>query len=207
MILVRSGASRQRRRFTIAHELGHFLNPWHEPVTPTGFACSESDVGTAWRMPRPDSPRHWVQEAEASRFAIELLAPRRLMPPGTLRGTPDLEKVLDLARDLDISREACARRWLELHDEPIALVFGKEGTIRYVERSPAFPFVTSRKGSRLPALPCPADATGLSDHDEADWRDWLGKAPRGDLVVQALHQREGFTMALLVIDRAEDEEV
>src|SRR3712207_1437078 len=38
MILVRAGASRQRRRFTIAHELGHFLNPWHEPVTPIGFA-------------------------------------------------------------------------------------------------------------------------------------------------------------------------
>lgn len=58
--------------------------------------------------------------------------PQRLRPyvrgPGgntPLRGTPDLKKLLNLSRELDISREAGARRWLELHEEKMALIFAK----------------------------------------------------------------------------------
>ena len=138
-ILVRAGANRQRRRFTIAHELGHFLSTWHESSVGGSFVCSESDLGVGWQN-SVGADTHRRQEAEANRFAIELLAPRRLISNAALRGTPDLEKVIDLSRDLDISREACARRWLELLDEPMALVFGKEGIVRYVERSPSLPF-------------------------------------------------------------------
>jgi len=69
-----------------------------------------------------------------------------------------------------------------------------------VERSPEFPVVTSRKGDRLPPLPGAADNTGLSHHEEADWRDWLRGDPMGDLVIQALHQREGFTITVLSVE-------
>jgi hypothetical protein len=30
-ILANANSSRQRRRYTVAHELGHFLNLWHQP--------------------------------------------------------------------------------------------------------------------------------------------------------------------------------
>jgi Zn-dependent peptidase ImmA (M78 family) len=30
-IVVNKNASPQRQRFTLAHELGHLLNPWHVP--------------------------------------------------------------------------------------------------------------------------------------------------------------------------------
>src|SRR3712207_5591168 len=30
-ILVNALSSPQRRRYTVGHELGHFLNPWHKP--------------------------------------------------------------------------------------------------------------------------------------------------------------------------------
>ncbi|MFL5078780.1 MAG: ImmA/IrrE family metallo-endopeptidase [Microvirga sp.] len=199
IIMVRAGATSQRRRFTVGHELGHFLNPEHKTTTETGFACTEKDLATPWPT-FPDVGWQRVQEAEASRFAIELLAPRRLIRPTFLRGTPDLEKVLTLSGELDISREAGARRWLELHNQPIALVFGRDGLVRYVERSPEFPVVTSRKGDRLPPLPGAADNTGLSHHEEADWRDWLRGDPMGDLVIQALHQREGFTITVLSVE-------
>jgi hypothetical protein len=42
---------------------------------PIGFACSATDIGTSWKTPPPNTARYRVQEAEASRFAIELLAP------------------------------------------------------------------------------------------------------------------------------------
>jgi hypothetical protein len=196
--------SRQRRRFTVAHEVGHFLSPWHDTTVAGGFACAPQDLRAPWQVPSKGS-RHQIQESEANRFAIELLAPRGLIRPKLLRGTPDLEQVIELARDLDISREASARRWLELRNDGIALVFGKDGLVRYVARSPEFPFVTLRKKEQLPVLPIATDPTGLSGHEDADWRDWLGSAPAGELVIQALHQREGFTIALLAIDSVDDD--
>src|ERR1700758_3408834 len=44
IILVRTGVSRQRRRFTVGHELGHFLLPWHVPDQEGRFLCSQSDL-------------------------------------------------------------------------------------------------------------------------------------------------------------------
>ena len=131
-ILLNSELSPARRRFTLGHELGHFLNPWHRPEDPScGFACSRKDLATPWRKPSGSASRHVVQEAEANRFAIELLAPPRLMRP-YLRGIPDLAEVLTLAQELGLSREASARRYVELHDRPSALVFSAEGVVRYV---------------------------------------------------------------------------
>src|SRR5437868_663307 len=39
-ILVNTQSSLQRRRFTVGHELGHFLNPLHKPTVFDGFFCS-----------------------------------------------------------------------------------------------------------------------------------------------------------------------
>ena len=91
IIMVRAGATPQRRRFTVGHELGHFLNPGHETTARTGFACTPKDLATPWSV-LAGADRHRAQEAEANRFAVELLAPRRLIQPMFLRGTPDLEK-------------------------------------------------------------------------------------------------------------------
>jgi hypothetical protein len=109
---------------------------------------------------------------------------------------------MTLARDLEISREACARRWIELREEPLAVVFSKDGLVRYVQRQDGFPFVCLNRGDRLPPGPRAADLTGLSSHEAADARDWLGRT-RDDLVIQTLHQQEGFTMTLLMLDGAD----
>jgi Zn-dependent peptidase ImmA (M78 family) len=48
IILVNESNPRQRRRFTVGHELGHFLSPWHKPRTPDGFLCSADDMRMAF---------------------------------------------------------------------------------------------------------------------------------------------------------------
>ena len=114
-ILINSRSPSARRLFTLAHELGHFLNPWHRPEGSSGsFVCSLSDVATSWRKASSSARRRYVQEAEASCFAIELLAPPRLMRR-YLGGIPDLARVLSLSDELGLSREAAARRYVELH--------------------------------------------------------------------------------------------
>jgi Zn-dependent peptidase ImmA (M78 family) len=108
-IVVNSRSHPVRRRFTLAHELGHFLNPWHRPSDRSGgFSCTRADLGNGWRRrASAHVSRHVAQEIEANRFAIELLAPTRLLRP-YLSGIPDLAKVIELADDLGLSREAGA---------------------------------------------------------------------------------------------------
>ena len=66
-----------RERYTIGHELGHFLIPRHIPNATDRFLCSSNDIQTI----SADKKDVWLsREAEANRFASLLL-----MPPPALR--------------------------------------------------------------------------------------------------------------------------
>lgn len=199
-IVVNAAASPFRQRFTIGHELGHFLSLHHRPTASLGFACTTRDLGVGWAPRTFEDDLHRRQEAEANRFAIALLAPHSRMRRA-LVGIPDLAKVVALADELEVSREATARRYCELHPWPTALVFTKEGTVRYVDRSHDFPFVRLSAGSTAPSLPGATDAKGVSDHEAADPYDWVADGKEHDVVVQTLHQADGFAITLLAIDR------
>lgn len=71
MILLNRQSSSQRRRFSLAHEMLHFLNHTHEQTSENGFRCTKSDM----RVTGQTRDRHQRQEVEANTFAIELLAP------------------------------------------------------------------------------------------------------------------------------------
>lgn len=202
-IVLNRQARPPRRRFTLAHELGHFLNPWHRPSDPSGsFSCSRADMVVGWKRRSTSVSMHVSQEIEANRFAIELLAPPHLMRP-YLGGIPDLAKALSLDGALDLSREACARRYVEMLEQPSALILSDEGVVRYVHRHHEFPFVACQRGQRSPALPLPADETGLPAHEEAAQTDWLARPASGSLVVQTLTQGGGYAITLLAFDATE----
>lgn len=38
-ILVHKDRPETRKRYTIAHEIGHYVNPWHKSDSPEGFRC------------------------------------------------------------------------------------------------------------------------------------------------------------------------
>ena len=134
-ILINSKSSPQRRRYSLAHELGHFLCAWHRPAE-GGFRCTVID------MTEPGgSAIHRRQEMEANRFAIELLAPKRLVRRH-LRRFPDLDDVLALHTMLDISKAAAVRRYVALHPKE-ALPSFSPGTGRFSISSEA----TASRGS------------------------------------------------------------
>ena len=191
MIQVNSSSSRQRRRYSVAHELGHFLSPWHRQTSSGGFECTRQD------MARPTGDDvHIRQESEANKFAIELLAPARMLPR-YLRRLPELEHVLAMHADLHISKAAAARRYVALHAEPLAVVFAKDDEFHYVDRGPTFPFVALSRGQRLPQLPRIGSDAVTSEMVEADVEDWLGPDRIGELAVQVLRQEEGYSIILL----------
>jgi hypothetical protein len=90
-ILVNAEESKQRQRFTIAHELGHWVCQCLEGTTAPVF-CRDKDVSTAADR---------ALEREANVFAADLL-----MPEPAVRGAAADE----LARLLGVSGEAIAWR-------------------------------------------------------------------------------------------------
>jgi hypothetical protein len=149
--------------------------------------------------------RHVEQEREANQFAIELLAPPRLVKP-YLRRLPDLDHVLSMHVALDISKAAAARRYIELHKEPLAVIFARNDAFIYTVRGSEFPWIGLKEGDRLPNLPCVSLEAGISEMTETDRRDWLIRVPSVELAVQVFTQENGHAIILLhAADANEDE--
>lgn len=117
-----------RRRFAIAHELGHLkLN--HRAGSAT--QCSEKDF-SAWYQGQKN------QEVEANIFASELLMPEGLVKAHLTRTLPGLEVVERLANSFDTTLTASAIRYIELCDEPCAVVYSSNQKVCWFRANPLF---------------------------------------------------------------------
>lgn len=207
VILTKVGQPEGRHRFTVAHELGHFLIPSHEG----NRQCTAADL----REQRRDTA-HRKQESEANRFAAGLLMykPRFARDIDRL-GDADVSHVMTLAKHYGTSLEATANRYVDLSENSCAFVFSKDGVIRYARSKRGFPRLAVQKGDRLPddCYSHQAPATHLrvpTDWAEFDGSVWLqtefGKrAPT--ILEQSMRQRDGYQVTLLIAQVADDEEV
>lgn len=188
---------RPRQRFTIGHELGHFLLPWHRQ---SSFQCTAEDISAR-------ANKDW--EIQANQFSAELLMPaslvkRRLQP----LGEPELAHIQKLCVDFETSVEMTARRVVELSEYACAVVFSKENVVRYFVRSPfftAWPCV--KKGDRLPSRSPSRTATSEPDEwHELDAHWWLKEARDSSddqpetVYEQTLVQEGGHKVTLLTYE-------
>lgn len=197
---VKAGARSTRRRYSIAHELGHFLNDRHEPTAGGSFTCSLSDflrpIGAA---------RHVRQEREANTFAIEVLTPRDQLAP-MLSPPAEIEYGLELANRYEVSSEAALRRYVELHAETLAVAFAREGRLRYSVRSESFPWIRLEPGDPIGETPLDTlRGERFTSMHEVDAESWLGARGGHLLYAQTLIQRDGFTATLLIREPPDDE--
>jgi hypothetical protein len=118
-----------RRRFTIAHEIGHGV--LHAP-------------GTPWDSARELSTWDGSSiEAEANRFAAELLMPGFLFVPRVVGCRPELSVVDGLADEFGTSNLAAARQFIDCTREPAALVVCRQDDGEWkawCQRGPNFPY-------------------------------------------------------------------
>ena len=210
VILVNRQNYRQRQRFTIGHELGHFLMP-HLPEEGVQFMCTVADMQKSGASKTMD--RVTRMEVEANRFAANMLMPARLFRRDLSRSVASgLTVLLHLAEKYDTSKEATARRFCDLVDTPSAAVFSKDGTYRYAVRGQGFPFISLRKGDLLPNGTLTARFTGhegnVSDLDIVDGHWWVDAEPycNRHLLEQTLVQADGFRLTLLQVDEDDMEE-
>lgn len=111
-----------RHNFTFAHELGHyFLN--HQPNFSKGsqraIKCNVSETSTEYKG----------REAEANRFAVELLMPEDRFRLMMLGAEIDFALIAGLAIEFMVSKQACSYRLLDFTQKPCIVVFTKHGQV------------------------------------------------------------------------------
>jgi len=117
-----------RKRFAIAHELGHFeLHTVSQLVL-----CAEEDM-YVWN-------KNKEQEIEANEFAASILMPTEIFAPHFDAGPPNIEIVRDLSGKFRTTLTATALRYVQLSSEPCAATITKNGIIKWYKKSPSFDF-------------------------------------------------------------------
>jgi len=121
-ILYKEHATPERSRFTIAHELGHFI--LHRSLQ-SRFECDNGGVTSGQFDGRNI-------EREANEFASNLLMPMDLLR----RFLGDQRKVTlhllsDIARTFEVSFEALCLRFIEATDQRAILIHWDQGFLKY----------------------------------------------------------------------------
>ena len=128
IITISSAVSNPRRkRFSIAHELGHL--EMHRHLSSLSY-CLSGDI-------RDDGVKKASKQLEhqANEFASALLLPERLFGPLCDEEDPSLDYIRDLADKFDTSLTATALRFIRFTVAPVALVYTEKGLIKWVGQS------------------------------------------------------------------------
>ncbi len=114
-----------RRRFTMAHEIGHYLLPdqrdLRQPCTKSQIESWDEDLAQP--------------ETAANRFAAEILMPRSAV---YLREMPHFDHIKQIAQTCETSWTASAYRIAELSSFRVAVVWSQEGRVRWYKASDEF---------------------------------------------------------------------
>lgn len=192
-IIYSAARSPGRRRFTVAHEFGHYL--LHRRRYPKGFRCNEAAV---------DARDGAEVEREANDFASALLMPlddfRIQISPTT---KANFDQLSDCAKRYDVSLVAVILRWLRYTKRRSMIVVSRDGFIKWAwSSSPALKtgrfFKTSGPPVELPAASAVAQSIFSNevrcgvDHPPGIWfdenaRELTIRSERYDLNYTLLH--------------------
>ena len=126
-----------RQRFTLGHELGHFMHPFHK----SKMACSRSDINA--------SKSGDIFEKQASDFSSKLLMPKKQFCNNQFfNDDASIRNVIKLAELFGVSFEACMNRYVETHHEPLRVLYFKDKQFRYFRYNNNLPFYLSQKFSK-----------------------------------------------------------
>jgi len=130
----------RKGRFTLAHELGHYLLPHHRLALMRGSMRPHGSINYLI------DNKSWKIEREADGFASSLLMPECAFRT-YIRGKKfEFQLLQDIAEVFAVSLSAAALRFVEIGNHPIMVVYGVDKKIRWARRSDDFPFKRLRYG-------------------------------------------------------------
>jgi len=189
-----------RQRFTIGHELGHFLLLHHNGRQ----SCLPNDI----RIGGGSNINQLEQEAN-------LFSQMLLMPDSHITGfingcRPDLNLLKNISDSFVMSFEAIANKCASISSWPFALIYSKDKVVRYAWKDhKLFPFwLPLKRGDRLPSISQAARLNQpnltISNEEEVIASTWLssgryGQLPRR-LIEQTFTQENNYQVTMLRID-------
>ncbi len=208
-MMLAPGQDPGRRRFSIAHELGHFGIPTHLTAA-TGFRCHEVDLR---RRSRDAAIREW----EANDFAAELLMPSHrfaadLSSRAITFATVDQLAALDM---YDVSCTAAAWRVIQTSHEPCALFVAHEGQLNWAAYSRSWRYAQTERQRPFPDASAGAAVlrgeSTVRHGEQVDPAVWLTSAdgrwtaPDSIEVVESTHTvpHHGLVLSLVWVIPAE----
>ena len=116
-----------RRRFTLAHEIGHHVLPGQQELS---MPCIAGRIENWQRALDP-------AERAANRFAAEILMPRVAIRQW-VEGEPSMDAIQSIAAACETSLSSSAVRLMALTAYPAAVVWSQEGRARWYTPSASF---------------------------------------------------------------------
>ena len=132
-IYLKKSLNEYRKKFTIAHELGHFCIPWHSELM---FGCDIKEMD----FKNDYTPR----EKEANIFAAELLMPTEEFK-NFFSGQVNYTMVSELANIFDVSFQAALNRCIDFASEDCIVICSENRYIKWFKATEDFPFYLNRK--------------------------------------------------------------
>lgn len=121
-----------RGRFTLAHELGHYIIDSHRIGLLSGLL-----------QPHPsktNQKQFYAIEREADYFASCLLMPEGKFKKDIFRKKFDFNMINRLSKEYNVSLTACAFRFVQIGNHPIMIAYAEGGIIKWKMESDDFPY-------------------------------------------------------------------
>lgn len=115
------------KRFTLAHELGHFMNEREKRFLK--HSCSFIDIYGKK-----------IHENNANIFAAELLMHRPWFNKIILNRPVNIELIKEIAEQLGVSLTAAAFRYAEIGQYPVAVIMSRDGKVAWSCINEYFPY-------------------------------------------------------------------
>lgn len=204
IITIDATASRERQRFSAAHELGH----WMHDRGSVSLACDEERMVRGWREDDP--------ELRANRYAAGLLLPERLFKPRARGLPPTFETARRLAVIFQTSLSATAVRMIDNNEYPCMLVCATGGKREWFRRSRLVEEIWPLERIGAGALVHKLGAEREVGPDTVDADDWIDHRDARDFTVveHTIRVTGAVTLSLLwwkdeaqilALDEPEDE--
>jgi Zn-dependent peptidase ImmA (M78 family) len=123
-----------RKKFTIAHELGHYHIPGHISNNKQNFSCTSNNMTTYDGRNR--------KEYEANEFASELLMPEEIFKEKIKYEDLSYKMLQNLTEEFDTTLTATGRRYVEFSGYH-AMVFSTNSEITWFSKGEDFPYYIS----------------------------------------------------------------
>jgi len=145
-----------RKRFTIAHEIGHFLMHRNDPIN------HNDDVSSLSWFNHKNKHKILNQEYEANEFAAELLLPTSKFI-SAINGKPfSPELIRSISDTYRVSRTSIIHRFIDCGHHPICVFYAKNNQVHYWRRSEHFRYYIKD----ITKLPPPSDSVCAEYYNE-----------------------------------------